>query len=391
MRIVIVVPAVPRPFGDTAARWFYVLVKQLLAHGHDVACLTVTEESDAVVEASRRALADSAAPGRLKFHRFSPRSDRNPLARKALSLMKPFSETYYAPGLREALNGELRAGYDVLHLEQLWTGWLGEGVPRSLLNIHHFEIIDWEDRHLEGLAERKAMVQMTRATQRIVRANDRMRMFTPRLLEKARTINPNAKYWVVPFALDLSHYPLQPMTEVAVLGMIGSMHWTPSRSAGERLITRIWPLVKKRVPNAKLFIAGWNARKYLGRYLPLTDVTLEDGVPHPTDFFSKAGVMVYAPSRGSGMKIKNLESMAYGVPVVTTWEGVEGMEYENGKHCWVEEDDESLAARAAELLEDRLQRERMRQAARALMEDRYSPGPVMAQMVRVYDEIAKDK
>jgi glycosyltransferase involved in cell wall biosynthesis len=169
--------------------------------------------------------------------------------------------------------------------------------------------------------------------------------------------------------------------------MIGSMHWTPSRSAAERLITRIWPLVKKRVPRAKLFIAGWNARKHLGKYLPMPDVTLEDGVPHPTDFFSKAAVMVYAPSRGSGMKIKVLESMAYGVPVVTTWEGVEGVDYENGTHCWVAEEDEAIAERAAALLEDRGQRQLMREAARSLMEERYSPEPVMGRMLQVYDEV----
>ncbi len=43
------------------------------------------------------------------------------------------------------------------------------------------------------------------------------------------------------------------------------------------------------------------------------------------------------------MKVKVMESMAYGVPVVTTWEGVEGIDYENGRECWVGESDEELA------------------------------------------------
>jgi glycosyltransferase involved in cell wall biosynthesis len=391
MRILTVLPAAPRPFGDTAARWFYVLTKCLLERGHDVVCLVVTQEPEPVLAESRQRLAETTGSGRLIFRAFSPSPTCHPLVRRLRSLVKPFSETYYAEGLREAIAAEMRKGYDILHLEQLWTGWLGTETPRSLLNIHHFEVIDWEDHHLEGLHERKAMVQMTRATHRILRAHERMRVFTPRLLDKARSINSEASYWVVPFALDLSLYPLQPAPDEPVLGLIGSMHWTPSRSAGERLITRIWPLVKKRVPHAKLFIAGWNAREHLGKYLPMPDVTLEDGVAHPKDFFSKASVMVYAPSRGSGMKIKVLESMAYGVPVVTTWEGVEGIEYENGTHCWVEEEDETIAARAAALLEDRPQRERMRQAARSLMEERYSPEPVMGQMLRVYDEVARER
>lgn len=390
MKVICVFPAVPRPFGDTAARWFYVLVKGLLAKGNEVVCLTVTDESESVIAESRQILAQAAAPGRLTYRSFSMTPTSRPLVRMMRSLAKPFSELYYSAGLREALAQELRRGYDVLHLEQLWTGWVGKDAPRTLLNVHHFEIIDWEERRLEGFRERKAMLQMTRATDRILRASERIRVFTPRLLEKARSINPRGKYWVVPFALDLSLYPLQPIPEEPVLGMIGSMHWTPSRSAAERLITRIWPLVKKRVPHAKLFIAGWNARKYLGKYLPMPDVTLEDGVSHPTDFFSKAAVMVYAPSRGSGMKIKVLESMAYGVPVVTTWEGVEGVDYENGTHCWVADEDEDIAERAAFLLEDRAQHQRMRESARALMEDRYSPKPVMDRMMGVFGEIVDD-
>ena len=98
---------------------------------------------------------------------------------------------------------------------------------------------------------------------------------------------------------------------------------------------------------------------------------------HPVDFFSKVGVMAYAPSRGSGMKIKVLESMAYGVPVVTTWEGAEGIEYENGVHCWVEEEDEAIAARVCEMLRDVGARKQMSEAARNLVEEKYSPPAVV--------------
>lgn len=389
MKIIIILPATARPFGDTAARWSYVLLKTLLVQGHTVVCFTVTEDAADVVERARRELADLAAPGQFTSRVFSPRANCTPLVRKVRSLLRPFSETRYADGLEAALAAELRQGYDVLHLEQLWTGWLGTNVPRALLNIHHFEVIDLEDQPRVGFAEHKVWVQMKRATRRILLAHKNMRMFTPRLHTHAQSVNASANYWVVPFALDLSHYPLQKAPVEPVLGMIGSMHWLPSRSAGERLITRIWPLVKKRVPTAKLFVAGWNARKHLGKYLPLPDVRLEDSVPHPTDFFANASVMVYAPSRGSGMKIKVMESMAYGVPVVTTWEGVEGMAAENGRHCWVADDDETIAAHAAQLLGDAAQREQMRQAARKLIETCYSPVPVLDQMLRVYEEISQ--
>jgi len=54
VRIVVVTPAVPHPFGDTAARWFYVLITELVARGHDVVAVVATEEPDELVAAARQ-------------------------------------------------------------------------------------------------------------------------------------------------------------------------------------------------------------------------------------------------------------------------------------------------------------------------------------------------
>jgi len=114
---------------------------------------------------------------------------------------------------------------------------------------------------------------------------------------------------------------------------------------------------------------------------------LVNDLTHPSEFFSQAAVMVYAPSRGSGMKVKVMESMAYGVPVVTTWEGVEGIDYENGRECWVAETDEDLADKVCRLLENSVERQQMREAARTLIEERYSPAPVVDKMIWVYQQL----
>ena len=75
MRAVLVLPAAPLPFGDTAARWFHLLARDLLAHGHEVSCLTVTDEPRARVdEAHDRLAAAAPSPGRLRFEAFPLRS-----------------------------------------------------------------------------------------------------------------------------------------------------------------------------------------------------------------------------------------------------------------------------------------------------------------------------
>lgn len=387
MKIAIVTPAVPHPFGDTAARWFYVLVTGLVAQGHRVTCLTASGESPERVNEARARLSSVAKDGDLDFRWYPVRSPVSVLRRKARSLIRPFSEILYAPGLKVDLDKVIREGVDVLHLEEIYTGWLGLNNQSALLNVLFVPWIDNQGRSDLSFGERKSIIQMNRATRKIVSKLRNICGLTSRIVDSLRPLNPGARFFVVPLGLDTTIYPLQPVVQEPVVGLVGSMHWYPSRSAGVRLLTRIWPIIKRKVPSAKLLVAGWNAQKYLAHYLPMPDVEMRENLPHPTDFFSKAAVMVYAPSRGSGMKIKVMESMAYGVPVVTTWEGVEGLSYTNGEHCWVEEDDQALADCAVRLLMNPTERRHMREAARALIEDFYSPRPVLEQMLDVYAAI----
>jgi polysaccharide biosynthesis protein PslH len=387
VRVVVVTPAAPHPFGETAARGLSVLIEGLLARGVHVRCLIAATEADARIAEARRWLAQLAGARHLEVEVF-PLALRPVLRRKWRSLWRPFSETRYARGLAGALARSEATGHDVLHLEQLWTGWLGLGRPHALLNVYQLEIVDVEGRRPDGWAEAKARLQMRRATRRLLRAARHVRVVSPRLLARAKSINSHADYTVVPFALDTSRYPLQLPVAEPVVGLLGSMHWLPSRSAAERLIRHIWPRVKRRLPSAQLLIGGWNARRYL-EPLASPDVTLVENLAHPSDFFSRVAVMAYAPARGTGMKVKVLESMAYGVPVVTTTDGVEGLAVEDGVHCAVRDDDEGLAEAIVAQLTDPKGRGVMRQAARELVEARYSREPFLAQMTALYERVAR--
>ena len=92
--------------------------------------------------------------------------------------------------LRALLDRELAQGYDILHLEQMSTGWLGLNVPRALLNVHYFDVIDWAGREHMTLGERKALWQATRATDVLLHGIENVRLLTPRLKEAAEAVNP---------------------------------------------------------------------------------------------------------------------------------------------------------------------------------------------------------
>jgi glycosyltransferase involved in cell wall biosynthesis len=386
--VFIVAPACPHPFGDTAAKWFDVLVRELVRRGHHVTLLCVTAESASRIAESRRALTELTSSGRLDatFHPFA--MTRPAWQRKLASLREPFSEIRQADGVLTLVDERLSRGYDVFHLEHLWTGWLAAGVPRSVINIHHFEVIDIEGQPVGSLAEHKERWQMRRATAAILEQAKHLRLLTSRLSERAQAYNRSARHWVVPFAIDTSNYQQVSLTREPVVGLIGSMQWAPSRSAAERLITGIWPRVQAVVPAAKLLVAGWQADRHLARYAGLPGVELRANVGHPREFFAEAGVLAYAPQRGSGMKIKVMESMAYGVPVVTTPEGVEGLAVESGRHALVADDDQTLAEMIVGVLRDHGAAERMAREARALIVEQHSPSVVVDRIIEMYHAVA---
>lgn len=388
MTVLLVVPTCPHPFGETAAKWFDVLVRELVRRGHRVSLLCITEEPAHRIEEARRALAELAASGRLDvtFRRLS--ITRPVWRRKLTSLRQPFSEISQADGVRALVNERLARGYDVFHLEHLWTGWLAAGVARSIVNVHHLEVIDIEGEPARSLGERKTRWQMRRATSAILRHANNVRVFTPRLSERARCYNRSARHWVVPFALDAGQYSQVSSAGAPVVGLIGSMQWAPSRTAAERLITRIWPRVHSNVPSARLLIAGWQADRHLAQYAGTPGLELRANVNHPREFFAEAGVLVYAPGRGSGMKIKVMEAMAFGIPVVTTTEGVEGLQAEPGRHAHVADDDETLAEMTVGLLRDRTAATRMAKEARALIVEHYNPRVVVDRVIDMYREVA---
>jgi len=205
-------------------------------------------------------------------------------------------------------------------------------------------------------------------------------------------LNPHAKIAVVPLGIDSSLYQFVPddrRTTEPVVSVIGSMNWYPTCSAAIRLMTRLWPGIKERVPSARVQLVGWGAREAMKDFAADPDVTIAENVPHTSPYFEQTTVMVYAPARGSGMKVKVLEALAYGVPIVTTSDGVEGLPAEDGIHAGVCDDDQGLIDRAVRLLTNPAAANLQRAAGRRLVETHCGPGPGVSRFEALYRSLTR--
>lgn len=382
LRVIVVSTEPPDPYGNAGGRWYYVLAKGLSQGGHQVRWLSAYKDSQSV----SRAQAYLAGQDGLDLV-FYPYPKVSWVRGKLRTLRRPYSH-FISEDLRSSLGDTIRSGYDILHLEPTWAGWLGISVPRTVLSVHSLACVDLGGAAslLPGLVRSSAMMRLTERY--IISRSPTIRVLSRRDSQVVRELNPVARVALIPFALDHRLYRFsadEPRT--ATIGLIGSMAWHPTRSAAVRLLKSVWPRVKERVQGLKLLVAGWGARQALAKYVEKPDVAILDNLPDAEPFFRQLSLLIFPLRRGSGTKVKVLEAMAYGVPVVTTHEGIEGIEAVDGIHAAIADDDDVLATRVADLMGNREARQAMRLAARDLIVERHSPASVLPQIRSLYESV----
>ena len=385
LRIILVMTEPPLPFGHATARWSYVLLKGLVQRGHRVAAFAASSDRQAIGEV------EALFPSPEYDLRCHVHPIRNRLQSKLQAVRRPYSYMF-SSRLRSDLGAELARGFDLLHLEGTWAGWLshGDDVSRSVLNVHNLYALDLPDQAPVSLTEKLRSALQRRAESRLLRTCSTLITATPRLERAVRAVAPATPVYIVPLALDLALYlfvPPRRRPREPVVSLIGSMDWYPSRSAAVRLLTRLWPEIKQRVASARLRIVGRHARRALGDFLGQSDVEIAENVMDIRPYFEASSVLLYAPARGSGMKVKILEAFAYGVPVVTTNDGVEGLPAEDSVHVGLCDDDRGLIERTVALLNDSNRQEQQRRAARQLLERHCNADAALDAVERCYADI----
>ena len=144
---------------------------------------------------------------------------------------------------------------------------------------------------------------------------------------------PSARFEIIP-----NIHPLQERGKnfAARQGLvfIGNFLHRPNKDAVHYFMQEIYPLVQEGMPGVKLFIVGGYAPPAIAAY-GSEDVTVTGYVPDVDPIFHSCRVFI-APLRfGAGMKGKIGQALSYGLPVVTTSVGAEGMGLENGSEALI--------------------------------------------------------
>jgi polysaccharide biosynthesis protein PslH len=149
--------------------------------------------------------------------------------------------------------------------------------------------------------------------------------------------------------------------------------WTSPNSDGLFwFYERVWPKVKKKLPHLKLLIVGSGQlpAKY-SSFMEDPSLVFTGTVDDVRPWYNKAAVAIVPILSGSGTRLKILEAMSYGLPVVSTSKGAEGIDYTNNEQIIIAYQEKNFAECLITLLQNKNRRIGIQRSARKLIEKKY--------------------
>src|ERR1700677_765152 len=246
------------------------------------------------------------------------------------------------------------APIDLLQVEYQQMVPLVLDVPakKSILDLHNVEsaLVDSYARARRGVpaallrAEAAALRRMERRT---IGAFDHVVVVSER--EKARLAGGARSVLVCPNGREPS--AILPDAPDATVAFVATMGWAPNVDAAVWLTREIWPLVRERVPQAHLLLVGKDPAPPV-RALAGADVEVTGTVADVTPYLARSRGVVAPLRAGGGTRLKIMEALDVGRPVVATSVGCEGMEDLVGRGVVVADTASALAEAIADLLRD---------------------------------------
>ena len=153
---------------------------------------------------------------------------------------------------------------------------------------------------------------------------------------------------------------------------IGSFGHRPNVQGLQFFIEEVLPSIRHRIPEAQFVVAGKAPPSELLRFTS-DHVQFVGFVPDVTTFLAECAVVVIPLLSGGGIKIKTLEALATGAPVVSTSIGVEGTGAVDEEHLLVRDKVSGFADAVVDLIRDPVRASKLGEAGKSLMRQRFSP------------------
>jgi glycosyltransferase involved in cell wall biosynthesis len=300
--------------------------------------------------------------------------------------------------------------FAVVHADQLsMAGYgqiaAGQGLSRTLLDEHNAiyllarRMAETEPHRLRRAIMRREARAFARYEAAMCRAYDAVLTVTREDREHLLALFPPAqraalaeKFTVVPICVDptqtwpVAHRP-RPEDGRPTILHLGTMFWPPNVTGVLWFAREVLPLIWQQLPGVRFVIVGKAPPPEVQALAADPRVEVTGYVADPTPYLMEADAFVVPLHAGGGMRVKILDAWLWGVPIVSTPIGAEGIEVRDGENILIADGAPAFAAATLRLLTDEALNRRLRTAGRSWVEARYAWQTVYSRVDQVYERL----
>lgn len=404
MKILLLTPWFPWPAFDGGRIRVFETIRYL-AQRHEVSLLAPL---------ARRASAREAQPlEALCRHVETPRAAFAPLAMLAgfaggLPDLRPIAQcAVYDPGLAQALRQlTARMRFDIVQVEFSFAAvYLRALDPscraRTVLTMHNVETARFERemRYPQPWRRRIAMrcdrLLAPGWEPAAVRRFDGIAVVSAPDMAWVRRHVPDAVVELTPNGIDTARYQPADLAEETAAApsaaFTGVMDYPPNIDAAVWFCQAILPTVRARLPEFVFKIVGRDPAPQVKALAGQQGVVVTGRVPEIAPQLAGTLAVLVPLRSGGGTRLKILEAMALGRPVISTSLGAEGLDVVDGESILLAETAEQFATHLVALASSPELRARLARNGRALVEARYDWRGCLTGLDRLYDRLLHER
>lgn len=365
-------------------------VLRQLAREHEVDLLAFRQETDVV----RRSAAGTpcAHINTVPYRAFRPRGSRSMIG--LLARRPRFLVDTYSPAFARTVQEQCRLrAYDLVIASQLDMVPYVEHAGGMPTLLEELEVTTYLDATRQGSRLHRARSILT-----WLKLSSYLRRVLPRFFactvvseqERANLLLAAPGYQpvhVIPNGVDLASctHVANPPTP-GQLVFAGALNYEPNLAGLQFFLRDVMPKIRRQHPAVRLQVTGSLFGVDTSNLPQSPDVTYTGYLDDVRPAIATSWASIVPLLSGGGTRLKILESMALGTPVVATRKGAEGLDVVPGIHFLLADEAETFAERVVDVLSDTGTRERLATAGRRLIEERYDWAVIGPRLLRIVDQ-----
>ena len=320
---------------------------------------------------------------------------------------------YTTESMRRALEGTLaETDFDIVQVESIHLmGYLpiiraARSQPLIICDWHNIEselmgrYSEREGNILRRAYARRTARLMRNFEQRALDEFDAHVTVSERDAERLLSLNSKARIFVIENGVDAAHYSDEQLEHAYVawraqqapsnspirnrILFVGSMDYHANIDGAVSFSREVWPHLCERKPDLTFTIVGRDPAPEVRALALIPGIEITGTVDDVRPYYREAIAAIVPLKVGGGSRLKILEAMAAGVPVVSTTLGAEGLEVTHDKNILIADTTEEMIEAIIKLIEKPEPREQLREAGRSLISNRYDWSRVGESLFRCY-------